>query len=106
MRRSDIYSGKMNSREANCDTAAAGGLDRRGATRAKAIGMNARNFALHAGPRRLFGPPSDRALALCLVAISATGSLGAMGLWAAGHGHTGLRLLSGATLLILSLLLA
>jgi hypothetical protein len=59
-----------------------------------------------AEPRRLIGPPTDYALALILVSISATGSLGAIGLWIAGHGHLGLRLLSGSVLLILGLLLA
>ncbi len=68
---------------------------------AKAMAIN-----VPARPRRLSGRPSDTAMALLLVAISATGSLGAIAFWIAGHGYVGLRVLSGAILLILGLVLA
>jgi hypothetical protein len=56
-------------------------------------------------PRLRRRRPDDRALAMFLIAISATGSLGGIALWLGGHGYLGLRLASGATLLILGLLL-
>jgi hypothetical protein len=77
----------------------------RAVARAKAIALGVPPSAFFARPRRLIGRPSDHTLALMLVAISATGSLGAITLWIAGHGHVGLQVLSGAILLILGLLL-
>jgi hypothetical protein len=55
-----------------------------------------------AGARR--SPRGDMAFALALLLISAAGSAGALGLWAAGHGVAGLRLFCGSALLLLVLL--
>jgi hypothetical protein len=70
--------------------------------------MPAKAIALSrpARPRVRMRRPSERTLALLLVAISGSGSLGTIGLWIAGQFYPGLQVLSGSILLILALLLA
>jgi hypothetical protein len=69
-----------------------------------AVKATALRIAARPGP--VFGRPSDRLLRLLLLSTSATGSFGCIGLWIAGHGYLGLRLLSGSVLFMVGLLLA